>query len=117
MFYSFLAIFIPSVLGLKLLDYLNRGLTLKNTIYYYFILVILSNLFNSILCPLVFGIKNNVYDSINYYPSFFGKYVLVSIIINILLAIIIVVLRKSFKLEIEEKKNEKKSKKTIKSKK
>lgn len=70
MIYALIAILIPSVLGIKILDYLNRGLSLKNTIYYYFILVMLSNFFNNIFSYLFFKVDENTFYALCEYPIF-----------------------------------------------
>lgn len=116
--YAIIAILLPSVLGVKILDYFNRGLSLKNTIYYFLILVLVSNFLNNIFAHVMFDVSENVFGALNDFPIFFSKFVLVSIIINLFLVFLIVVLQRSLKLEIvaaEEKHNEKKkTKKTIK---
>ena len=40
--YTAMATFLPSLVGLKAMDYLLKGLTKKNLIFYYGILLILS---------------------------------------------------------------------------
>ena len=100
MIYGLIAILFPSVLGVKILDYLNKGLSLKNTVYYYFILVMLSNFFNNIFSYLFFKVNENIFYALCEYPIFFSKFVLVSIAINILLVLLIIILQKNIKIDV-----------------
>lgn len=114
--FAALAILLPSVFGIKFLDYLNKGLSFKNTIYYYLILVLGSNCFNNILSYLLFKVDNNIFSALNEFPVFFSKFVLTSIVINVLLVFIIIIFQKNIKIEVEvkEKNNVKKKTKKIK---
>lgn len=100
MIYGLMAILLPSVLGVKILDYLNKGLDLKNTVYYYFILVLFSNFFNNIFSYLIFKINENIFYSLCEYPILFSKFILVSIVINILLVFLIIILQKNIKIDV-----------------
>ena len=104
MFYAFIAIFLPSVLALKLFDYLNKGISLKNSFYYYAVLLLISSFVNNILSYFLFNMSSNIIDSF-IYPIFFSKYILMSIIVNILIMFIIIVLKNNVKFEINVKKS------------
>lgn len=114
--YILFVFFIPSILGLKIIDYFNKGLNLKNTIYAYVYLVFFSFVFNITFSYKLFGVTGDVLQILNYYPMLFVKMALVSIIINIILAIIWLTVQKNmqFKLEVVGINNEKKDKKIVK---
>lgn len=107
--YSLMAILCPSVFGIKLLDYFNKRISLKNTIYYYLLLVMFSNVLTSVFVYIFFKTSSNYIEYLNTLPIFFAKYVLVSLLINFILVIIITVSMKNMSFKIEVK-NEKKGK-------
>lgn len=109
--YGLIALFFPSVVGIKLLDYLKRGLNLKNTIYYYLIFVLCSNLVSVFLSVYIIGMLSDPFEAINRFPIVFSEYVLISLFINVILCFLTIIIQKNVKLEIVEKKNEKKKKK------
>lgn len=110
---AFVAIFLPSIIGIKILDYLENGLTLKNIIFYYLTFVTLSLGFNSVFSYMFFHINNVIVDNLNNLPIFFSKYLIISIIFNIILSVLFYVLKRNISFSIEVKSNEK-SKKRIK---
>ena len=103
MLYAVIAILLPSVFGLKLLDYLKRGISLKNSFYYYMILLLGSSFINNILSYFFFDINSNFIDNF-IYPIFFSKYVLMSVFVNTIIVLIIIVLQNNIQLEVKVKK-------------
>ena len=115
--YALIAILAPSIFGVKIIDYFNKGLSLKNTIYYFIILLMFSSVINTAISYLLLNTDMYIFNSINNYPLLFSKYTLISIIINVILAIIIVIAQKniSFNIEVESASDGKDTSKTKKS--
>lgn len=113
---AFVAIFLPSVIGVKIMDYLEKGLSLKNIIFYYIILVTVSLGINSVFSYLFFNINSEIVNNLNSLPIFLSKFLLVSIVINIVLSILLCVIKNNFSFNIEVKKNEKSKKRAKKNK-
>lgn len=109
-----IALFGPSIIGLKFLDYFVK-LNKKNTIYYFVILLTISITLNNIISYLFFNIADVIYH-LNILPIYFGKYVFISLMINIVLAVILSIIIKgvSLKIEVENVEKNKKSTKSIK---
>ena len=99
--FTIMAVFLPSLLALKVMDYLLRGLNLKNLILYYGILLLLSQSIGNMIIPSFLDIDKSLWNSLNAGTDFFSLYVLILIIINLLLAGITVILIKNVKIEIE----------------
>ena len=99
--FTIMAVFLPSLLALKIMDYLLGGLNLKNLILYYGILLLLSQSIGNMIVPSFLDIDKSLWNSLNAGTDFFSLYVLILIIINLLLAGIIVILIKNVKIEIE----------------
>ena len=118
--YALIAILAPSILGVKIIDYLNKGLSFKNTIYYFTILLLFSSILNSVIAYSLLNIDDKLFNNLNSSLVLFEEYSLISIFINILLALIVIVVQKnaSFTLEVKDvkksKKNEVKTKRRIK---
>lgn len=108
---TFIALFIPSAVGLKLIDYFDKGLDFKRNIYYYILLLLLSTIITNVLVYLFFGVANNITAYLDSLPIFFAKYALVSLVLNLLLGLIIVVIRENISFQIEVEKVEKERKK------
>ena len=98
--YALIALLLPSLLGLKVMDYLLKGLTIKNIIFYYCILLLISQGINNLILVSFFDI-DNLWNSLNDVSNFFSIYILISSVINVLLVLIFVVLIKNIKLEVE----------------
>ncbi len=109
--YSLFTIFLPSVLGLKIIDHLNPKLKIKDLIIYYFLLVLISN----ILCIGVDLLLNNFEESLVIYISehlgFAFKYLLFSTVVNFFLGFAFSILIKNFSISLEVK-NETKNRKS-----
>ncbi len=101
--YTVMATFLPSLVGLKVMDYLLRGLTKKNLIFYYGILLILSQTIVNIIAVNKLDIEKSLWDSLNMGTEFFSIYVLISIATNLLLAVIFTLIIKNIKIEVEVK--------------
>ena len=113
---AFIAVFLPSVIGVKVLDYLEKGLSLKNIVFYYIILVTLSLEFNSVFSYLFLHVDSELTNNLNNYPGILSKFLLISIIINIILSVLFYVLKRNFSFDIEVKQNEKNKKRSKKNK-
>ena len=106
--FALIAVFAPSIIGVTIIEYLIKDLSIKKLFYYYIFLIIVSAIFNNIIAYLIFNIDSNVLYYLNTLPIFFVKYCLVSVLFNILLAFCIVVIIKNISFKIEVTKNEKK---------
>ncbi len=113
--YSLFVFFIPSILGVKLIDYFGKGLSLKNTLYTYVYLLTFSFMGNVTVAYKLFEITGDIFQTINSYPMLFVKMALVSIVINVVFAFIWLIVRKNVEFKIEVVENEKKNKANTKS--
>ena len=105
--YALIAMLLPSLFGLKVMDYLLKGLKIKNLIFYYGILLLVSQGINNLIVLSFFDIDNSLWSALNEVSTFFSIYILISIVINILLVLMFVILIKNIKLEVEVKYEEK----------
>ena len=108
--YSLICFLLPSMLGLKILDKLNKINTKKDFIIYYSLLVLFSNFICSILIIVLNKFDGNLCLYIDEHLMFTCKYILLSLIINITLSFIISVCIKNCDISLEVQ-SEKKSKK------
>ena len=99
--FALIAVFLPSVIGVKIIDYLIGKLDLKRTIYWFCILLLLSTVVNNIIAYLVFGLDSQILYYLNTLPILFCKYVIISIMLNIILALGIIVCIKNISIEIK----------------
>ena len=119
--FAFIAIFIPSIIGVKIIDYIEKGIDLKKSVYFYSILLVFSAALNNLIANILFHMKSQVLNYLNDLPIYFCKFTTISIVLNIILAFAIIVINKniSFKVELEEdsekvsKKNKRNHKKNI----
>ena len=114
--FALIAIFASSFFGLKIMDYSEKNLSLKDSIYYYVIILMFTNIVTNIITYLCFNVSSDMILYLNTLPIFFAKYTLTAIVVSVLSAIIIIVFKKnvSFKVEVvknEEKSSEKRTKK------
>ena len=59
--YSLFAFFIPSIIGVRINNYFNKELKIKNIIYNYITLLLFSFIINVLIMYNLFGIKENVF--------------------------------------------------------
>ena len=117
--YAFLVFFVPSIIGIKIIDSFNKGLTLKNTIYTYIILFYISFICELLIIYNIFGVTKDVFQEINTNLILFMQTAIIALAINIVMAFIGLVVQKNiqFKLEVVNDKNKKSTtadKKTVK---
>lgn len=98
--FGIIAVLIPSVIGIKLFDYLRKGLSLKNTVYYYLIFLGLSWIICSSLGSTLFTVSNNLFIKLCNDPFLFSEFTGLSILINVILAILIEVIIRNIKINI-----------------
>jgi len=103
---ALIAIFAPSFLGLKIIDYSEKGLSLKNSIYYFMVILMFTNIITNVITYLCFNISSDMILYLNTLPIFFAKYVITAIIATVLIAIGIIVFKKNISFKIEVVKNE-----------
>ncbi len=101
--YSLFAFFIPSIIGVRINNYFNKELKIKNIIYNYITLLLFSFIINVLIMYNLFGIKENVFNVINSDTILFAEMATISIIVNVILVFIGLVIQKNvmFKLEVE----------------
>ena len=101
--YSLFAFFIPSIIGIRINNYFNKELKIKNIIYNYITLLLFSFIINVLIMYNLFGIKENVFNVINSDTILFAEMATISIIVNVILVFIGLAIQKNvmFKLEVE----------------
>ena len=101
--YSLFAFFIPSIIGIRINNYFNKELKIKNIIYNYITLLLFSFIINVLIMYNLFGIKEDVFNAINSDTILFAEMAAISIIVNVILVFIGLVIQKNvmFKIEVE----------------
>ena len=101
--YSLFAFFIPSIIGVRINNYFNKELKIKNIIYNYITLLLFSFIINVLIMYNLFGIKEDVFNAINSDTILFAEMATISIIVNVILVFIGLVIQKNvmFKIEVE----------------
>ena len=101
--YGLFAFFIPSIIGVRINNYFNKELKIKNIIYNYITLLLFSFIINVLIMYNLFGIKEDVFNVINSDTILFAEMAAISIIVNVILVFIGLVIQKNvmFKLEVE----------------
>ena len=101
--YSLFAFFIPSIIGVRINNYFNKELKIKNIIYNYITLLLFSFIINVLIMYNLFGIKEDVFNAINSDTILFAEMAAISIVVNVILVFIGLVIQKNvmFKIEVE----------------
>lgn len=101
--YSLFAFFIPSIIGVRINNYFNKELKIKNIIYNYITLLLFSFIINVLIMYNLFGIKEDVFNVINSDTILFAEMAAISIVVNVILVFIGLAIQKNvmFKLEVE----------------
>ena len=101
--YSLFTFFIPSIIGVRINNYFNKELKIKNIIYNYITLLLFSFIINVLIMYNLFGIKEDVFNVINSDTILFAEMAAISIIVNVILVFIGLVIQKNvmFKIEVE----------------
>lgn len=107
--FAFLALFIPSIIGIRIIGYFNKDLKIKDIIYDYITLFFFSFIINIIIMYNFFGVKENIFNALNNDIMLFVWISLISIIINAILCLIGLAVQRNIKFNIEVK-NEVKAK-------
>lgn len=110
--FAIIAVLLPSILGLMFFEYLYKKMNMKQSVYIYVLLLLISCLFNNFICCFAFEVKDSVIVFLENFPMFFFKYVFISITINIILAFVFTSLIKncSIKVVVSDEENVKKKK-------
>lgn len=105
---SVLGLIIPSILGIFIFELLNKDFdrSIRNYVYIFSSFILFSNFISIIFSRLFFELTGSIEEYLNYYPIFWVKYVLLSLIVNFGLSIIFTMVRKYINISIEVKKNE-----------
>lgn len=103
--FGVIAVFIPSVIGIKLFDYLRKGLSLKNTIYYYLIFLGLSWMISVSLGVSIFGTDSNLFNEMCNDSFVFAKFAGFNTLVNIILALLVEIIIKNVSFNISAEKN------------
>lgn len=108
---SLIVYLLPSIIGLKIYEVLTKNKNIKDLIFNYLSLILLSNF---ILMNILY-IKNkfeyNLTEFIESNMSFSIKYILISIIINIILGYIYSIMNKNISFKLERINQDEKGKK------
>ena len=107
--FVFLALFIPSIIGIRIIGYFNKDLKIKDIIYDYITLFFFSFIINIIIMYNFFGVKEDIFNALNTDGMLFVWISLISTIINVILCLIGLAVQRNIKFNIEVK-NEVKTK-------
>lgn len=108
--YVFFALFVPSIIGVRIINYFNKDLKIKDMIYNYITLLLFSFVINNFVLFNFFGVKENIFNKLNSDIMLFVWISLISIAVNIILCFIGLVVQKNMEFKIEVKENEVKTK-------
>ena len=113
MVYGVFSLFIPSIIGVRILNYFNKDLKIKDIIFDYITLLLFSFIFNVIIMYNGFGIEKDIFKAFDSNIMLFVWITLISLAINIALALLGVTVQKNiqFKIDVESKTNEGKNNK------
>lgn len=113
MVYGVFSLFIPSIIGVRILNYFNKDLKIKDIIFDYITLLLFSFIINVIIMYNGFGIEKDIFKAFDSNIMLFVWIALISLAINIALALLGVVVQKNiqFKIDVESKTNERKGNK------
>ena len=102
--------FIPSIIGVRINNYFNKNLKIKNIIYNYTTLLFISFIINVLVMYNVFGIKEDIFKVFDSDMMLFVQMAIISFIVNVILVFIGLVIQKNVEFKIEVEKNETKAK-------
>lgn len=113
MVYGVFSLFIPSIIGVRILNYFNKDLKIKDIIFDYITLLLFSFIINVIIMYNGFGIEKDIFKAFDSNIMLFVWMSLISLTVNIVLALFGVVVQKNiqFKIDVESKTNEGKNNK------
>lgn len=115
---GFIAIMVPSIIGLNFFEILNGELNNFDRLSVYSLLLIFSNIINIVFSYFFFNIKYDLCNQLSSLPIFCVKYIILSLIVNFILVFILIIFKENISFNIKVgNKNEKKFKKEEKSKK
>ena len=101
--FAFLALFIPSIIGIRIIGYFNKDLKIKDIIYDYITLFFFSFIINIIIMYNFLGVKEDIFKALNTDIKLFVWISLISIIINVILCLIGLAVQRNIKFNIEVK--------------
>ena len=101
--FAFFALFIPSVIVIRIIGYFNKDLKIKDIIYDYITLFFFSLIINIIIMYNFFGVKEDIFNALNTDGMLFVWTSLISTIINVILCLIGLAVQRNIKFNIEVK--------------
>lgn len=99
--YNLFAFFIPSIIGVRINNYFNKDLKIKNIIYNYITLLLLSFIINVLIMYNLFNVKEDIFNVVNSDTILFVKIATISIVINVILVFIGLAIQTNVKFKIE----------------
>ena len=108
--YVLFTLFIPSIIALRIINYFNKNLKIKDILYNYITLLLFSFIINMFIMFNFFGVKEDIFDALNSNIMLFIWMSLISIAVNIILCFIGLVIQKNIEFKIEVVENEVKTK-------
>ena len=104
-----ISFFVPSLLGVRLLERLiEKQFEKRDFVFYYLLILLFTNSISVVFSCWLFGLGGNLEASLMGSPLFSVKYILLSIIVSVILGLGIAVLKRYVSVSLEVVKNEKK---------
>ena len=107
--YSLFTFFIPSIIGVRINNYFNKDLKVKNMIYSYITLLFFSLILNVLIMYNFFGVKEDIFKVINSDTILFAEMAIISVVINVVLEFTSLAIQKNVSFKIEVSQNETKT--------
>ena len=109
----YLCLFGMSLISVKMFQHLNHEkYSFQELAIYYFLFTLFNHVLSTMICVVLFGIRNSIEGAIQMFPVFAFKYVMVSLVLSVIIPIIFQVLKENIDYRVEVIKVEKSKKKS-----